>query len=186
MLEVIIGTHSTVVTLLKIYWRPLSFCDRHLCQLKLLQEMTQLQQWSALTNNCSLVFNGQLQNRPSVITQPYSRLNKLYSVLLYKTIHTYCTISNVNENHWPCSCDPQNGVIHEQAQAAGCGAARPGPDLPPQHPRPAADQVRPHIVILTWSQLNILRCKQELGELPAPFTRQWQQKGINALHIRTS
>lgn len=42
MLEVIIGTHSTVVTLLKIYRRPLLY-DRHLCQLKLLQEMTQLQ-----------------------------------------------------------------------------------------------------------------------------------------------
>ena len=145
MLEVIIWTHSTVVTLLKICRRPRSFYDRHLCQLELFQEMTQLQQWS-LTNNCSPIFNGQLQNRPSVITQPYSRQNKLYSVFFHKNIHTH-TISNVNANHWP-SCDPQNGVIHEQAQAAGCGAARPGPDLPPLHPRPAADQVRHPL--LSW------------------------------------
>ena len=96
-----------------------------------------------------------------------------------RTILIIYSISLESESH---SCDLQNGVIHEQAQAAGGGAAWPGPDLPPLHPQPAADQVRhtlcyPDIV----TARNILRCKQELGELPAPFTRQWQQKGKQSL-----
>ena len=72
MLKVIVGTHSTVEygddaeNLSCAFYTKTSF----VCQVKLLQEMTQLQQIdSPHQNDCSLIFNGQLQNMPSFITQ---------------------------------------------------------------------------------------------------------------------
>lgn len=149
MLEVIVGTPLTVVTLLKIYWRPRAFYNRHRVNLNCSRKWPNCSsnQWfvgRSHTNNCSLIFNGQLQNMLSFITQADSRQNKLYTVFLNNS--HYIQYSLQSESH---SCDLQNGVIHEQAQAAGGGAAGPGPGLPPLHPGPAADQVRPHIV-LVW------------------------------------
>ena len=65
------------MTVLKIYRRP----RRHFYQLKLFEEMTQLQQQSWIRDPLSqiiaptLIFNGQLQNMLRVMTQTAVKTN---------------------------------------------------------------------------------------------------------------